>query len=104
MPAPAVVTLALAGLLVAALAAVLVWVVVLLRRILDTLGKVLFGVRAIAHRTGPLDACLTEVNEHLGEIADGIHRLDVKLGAGTAQIEASHERVAALKPRSGRVL
>lgn len=61
-------SLVVTGVLVVALAVVLLAVLWLLHRTSDTLGKVLFGVRAIAHRAAPLDDALGEVNTHLLEI------------------------------------
>ncbi len=82
MPAVAVVTLVLTVLLVAALAFYLTWVVVLLRQITDTLGKVTFGVRAIAHRTEPIAPLVTELNADLGAVADALEGLVQKVTAG----------------------
>jgi len=82
MPAVAVVTLVLTFLLVAALAFYLTWVVVLLRQITDTLGKVTFGVRAIAHRTEPIAPLVTELNADLGAVADALEGLVQKVTAG----------------------
>lgn len=75
MSAAAIVTLVLVGLLIAALAAYLVRVVLILRHVVDTLGKVTFGVRAIAHRTEPLAPVLDEVNADLGAVADALEAL-----------------------------
>ncbi|MDQ3708860.1 MAG: hypothetical protein M3387_06070 [Actinomycetota bacterium] len=75
MPAAAVVTLVLTGLLVAALAFYLSWVVLILRGITDTLGKVTFGVRAIAHRTQPITPIVTEMNADLVAVADALEAL-----------------------------
>jgi hypothetical protein len=72
MSLAAVVTVVLVGLLVAALAFYLLWVVVILRRLTDTLGKVVFGVRAIAHRLAPLDEVVTQVNTDLTVVADAV--------------------------------
>ncbi len=71
----AVVSLVLIGLLVAALAFYLIWVIVILRRAVDTLGKVTFGVRAIAHRTAPLAPLLADVNTNLNAVADALEGL-----------------------------
>jgi Na+/H+ antiporter NhaA len=76
MPAPAVLTLVFAGLLVAGLAFYLIWIAIVLRGVHDTLGKVLFGVRAIAHRTGPLETVLGSVAADLDAIADAVDELD----------------------------
>lgn len=84
MPAVAIVSLVLTGLLVVALAAYLTWVVLLLRRIVDTLGKVTFGVRAIAHRTAPVGEVLGEVNTDLAAVADALEALAAEVGQGTS--------------------
>lgn len=81
MPAAAVATLILTFLLVAALAFSLSWVVLLLRQITDTLGKVTFGVRAIAHRTEPITPLVTELNADLGAVADALEGLVEKVTA-----------------------
>lgn len=65
-------SLVVTGLLVVALAAALLTVLVLLRRTTDTLGKVIFGVRAIAHRTAPVGAALTEINTDLAGVRDAL--------------------------------
>lgn len=75
MSAAAVVTLVLTALLVAALAFYLIWVVLILNRVNDTLGKVTFGVRAIAHRTGPVGPALSDVNGNLTTVADALEGL-----------------------------
>ncbi len=75
MPAAAIMTLVLAAVLVAALAFYLIWVVLILHRVNDTLGKVTFGVRAIAHRTAPLGPVLTEVNADLAAVAGALEEL-----------------------------
>ncbi len=75
MPAVAVVSLVLVFLLVAALAAYLVWVVLILRHAVDTLGKVTFGVRAIAHRTEPVGPALANVNTNLTAVAEALEGL-----------------------------
>lgn len=63
-----VTSLVVTGVLVVALAVALLTVLWILHRTSDTLGKVLFGVRAIAYRAAPLDDALGEVNTHLLEI------------------------------------
>ncbi len=89
MPAAAVATLVLVGLLVLALAAYLITVVVLLRRILDTLGKVEFGVRAIAHRTEPIGPVVTDVNANLTAVASALDGLVVKATVPSPPARAS---------------
>ncbi len=75
MPAPAIATLILTGVLVAALAVYLIWVVLILRRAIDTLGKVTFGVRAIALRTEPIGPVVADVNADLTAVADALEDL-----------------------------
>ena len=86
MSIAAIVSLVLVGLLVAALAFYLIWVVVILQRAVDTLGKVTFGVRAIAHRTEPLDELLSDVNANLTAVAGALEQLvaDVSVPAAKA--------------------
>ncbi len=86
MSIAAIVSLILVGLLVAALAFYLIWVVVILHRAVDTLGKVTFGVRAIAHRTEPLDELLSDVNANLTAVAGALEQLvtDVSTPAAKA--------------------
>lgn len=75
MPVVAIVSLVLVGLLVVALAAYLIWVVFILRHAVDTLGKVTFGVRAIAHRTEPVGPVLADVNANLTAVAEALEGL-----------------------------
>jgi hypothetical protein len=75
MPPVAIVTLVLVALLVLALAVALTWVIVLLRQIHDTLGKVTFGVRAIAHRAAPLGPIIDEINANLSPVAEALEDL-----------------------------
>ncbi len=81
MPAAAIVTLVLTGLLVAALAFYLTWVVLILRRVVDTLGKVTFGVRAIAHRTEPIKPVVDDINANLTAVAEALEGLVAKATA-----------------------
>ena len=67
-----VASLAVTGLLVVALAVALLVVLWLLHRTSDTLGKVVFGIRAIAHRTEPLEDAVVEVNTHLTAVRDAL--------------------------------
>jgi len=75
MSVAAIVTLALVALLVVAVAAYLIWVVMILRHAVDTLGKVTFGVRAIAHRTEPVGPVLADVNANLTAVAEALEGL-----------------------------
>lgn len=70
MPASAWVTVVVSLVIAAALAFYLIRVVILLRSINDTLGKVTFGVRSIAHRTAPLGELLTPIKTDLEAVAD----------------------------------
>jgi hypothetical protein len=83
MQVVAIVTLVIVAVLVAALAFYLSWVVVLLRNIDDTLGKVLFGVRAIAHRAEPIAPLVTRINDDLGGAAEVVAGLDERLARPT---------------------
>lgn len=75
MSAAAIVSLVLVAVLVVALAAYLIWVVLILRHVVDTLGKVTFGVRAIAHRTEPVGPVVTEINTNLTAVAGALEGL-----------------------------
>jgi len=85
MSAAAIVTLVLTGLLIAALAVYLIAVIRILRHVLDTLGKVTFGVRAIAHRTAPVGPVLANVNANLTAVADALEGLVAKAPMETAK-------------------
>ncbi len=80
MPAAAIATLVLTGVLVAALAVYLIWVVLILRRAVDTLGKVTFGVRAIALQTEPIGPVIADVNANLTAVADALEGLVASVG------------------------
>jgi len=77
--AAAVAALVVTGVLVAALAFYLLWVVVILRRLTDTLGKVVFGVRSIAHRVQPVGGIVGEINADLVGVADALEALAADL-------------------------
>ncbi len=64
-----------AGVLIAALALYLIWVVLILRQLTDTLGKVVFGVAAIAHRVQPVGGLVSDINGNLGAVADALETL-----------------------------
>jgi hypothetical protein len=70
-----VVALVVTGVVVVALAFYLLWVVVLLRRLVDTLGKIQFGVGAIAHRAEPLASVVDDLNTDLSGVADALASL-----------------------------
>ncbi|HEV8056323.1 MAG TPA: hypothetical protein VGP51_07540 [Nocardioidaceae bacterium] len=75
MSAAAVAAIVVTGVLVAALAFYLIWVVLILRRLTDTLGKVVFGVASIAHRVQPIGPIVGELNGDLGAVADALEEL-----------------------------
>lgn len=81
MSAAAVAALVVSGVLVVALAAYLIWVVLILRHLTDTLGKVVFGVAAIAHRVEPIGGLVTGINANLGAVADALEALGADLEA-----------------------
>jgi hypothetical protein len=80
----AVAALVVTGVLVAALASYLIWVVIILRRLTDTFGKVLFGVRAIAHRVEPVAPVVAEMNADLTAVADALDALVADLAPQAA--------------------
>lgn len=88
MSAAAVAALVVTAALVVALVFYLLWVVVILRRLVDTLGKVVFGVSAIAHRVAPVGSVLDEVNGDLGAVADALETLVADLES-SSQARAS---------------
>lgn len=75
MSAAAIAALVVTAVLVVALAGYLIWVVVILRRLTDTLGKVLFGVGAIAHRVEPVGPLVAEINGDLTAVAEALEEL-----------------------------
>lgn len=88
MSAAAITAIVVTGVLVAALAFYLIWVVFILRRLVDTLGKVVFGVRSIALRVEPVGPLVTEINGDLGAVADALEALASDLDPQT-QAQAS---------------
>lgn len=75
MSAAAIAAIVVSGVLVAALAFYLIWVVLILRRLTDTLGKVVFGVASIANRVQPIGPLVGEINGDLGGVADALEAL-----------------------------
>lgn len=82
MSAAAIAALVVTGVLVAALAFYLTWVVVILRRLTDTLGKVVFGVASIAHRVEPVEQIVGEINGDLVGVAGALEALVGDLATG----------------------
>lgn len=79
MPAVAIVTIALSLILLLAVAMYLIRVVLILRQATDTLGKILFGVRAIAHRVEPVNGAVTQFNGDLGAVAGALEGIVTKV-------------------------
>lgn len=79
MPAAGIVTIVIALVIAAALAYYLIRVVMVLRAVNDSLGKITFGVRAIAHRTAPLGELLTPIKADLEELADTLDNVAASL-------------------------
>jgi hypothetical protein len=75
----AVAAIVVTGVLVAALAFYLIWVVMILRRLTDTLGKVVFGVGSIAHRVQPVEGIVAEINADLTAVAGALETLAADL-------------------------
>lgn len=84
MSAAAIAALVVTGVLIAALAFYLLWVVVILRRLTDTLGKVQFGVASIAHRVEPVGSVVGEINGDLIGVAEALEALAADLRPATA--------------------
>ena len=79
MSAAGIAALVVTGVLIAALAFFLIWVVLILRRLTDTLGKVVFGVASIAHRVQPVEQLVSEINGDLIAVADALELLAADL-------------------------
>lgn len=75
MSVAAIAAIVVTGVLVLALAFYLIWVVLILRRLVDTLGKVTFGVAAIALRVAPVRGVVDEVNADLTAVAGALEGL-----------------------------
>ena len=75
MSTVSVVTLVGVGVLIGALALYLIRLAVLLRSVIDTLGKVNFGVRAIAHRTEPVNELVAGIGEDVATMEQALTAL-----------------------------
>ena len=75
MPAAAIVSIILFAVLVPAIAAYLIRVIFILRHVNDQLGKITFGVRAIAHQTTPINELTESMNANLSAVAGALGAL-----------------------------
>lgn len=75
MPAAAIATLIVVAIFVLAVVSYLIRIVFILRHANDQLGKITFGVRAIAHQTKPINAVTASMNGNLGAVADALDSL-----------------------------
>jgi hypothetical protein len=82
MPIAAIATIVISLIILVAVALYLIRVIVILKAVNDSLGKITFGVRAIAHRTSPLAAILGPVLGDLKIVASA-------LGAAAASVSRS---------------
>jgi len=72
MPAAAIVSIILFTVLILAIALYLVRVIMVLRHVNDQLGKITFGVRAIAHQTKPINELTESMGANLGAISGAL--------------------------------
>ncbi len=84
MPLAGVVTVVLAIVIALAVASYLVRVVIVLRAVNDSLGRITFGVRAIAHQTAPLGELLTPIKVDLEAVADTLDGVAASLADESA--------------------
>ena len=75
MPAAAIVSITLFAVLILAIAAYLIRVIFILRHVNDQLGKITFGVRAIAHQTTPINELTESMNANLSAVAGALGAL-----------------------------
>lgn len=85
IPFVAIVSIVIALVLCVAIAYYLARVVLILRAVNDSLGKITFGVNAIAHRTEPLGELLTPIKTDLEAVADVLDGV----AAGLAKSDAA---------------
>lgn len=81
----AIVTLAITGVIVLALAWYLIQVIRVLTHVNDQLGKVTFGVRAIAHRTAPIASLVGQIEGDLNDVAAALEQLVGGVSSTTEQ-------------------
>ncbi len=77
MPAAAIVSIVLFSVLILAVAGYLIRVILVLRHVNDQLGKITFGVRAIAHQTKPVNDLTESMADNLGAVAGALDDLVV---------------------------
>ena len=75
MPFAALVMVILFIVLLLAVASYLVRVIMVLNHVNDQLGKITFGVRAIAHQTTPIEELTESMNANLGAISGALGQL-----------------------------
>lgn len=75
MPVVAWVMVILFIVLLLAVASYLIRVIMVLRHVNDQLGKITFGVRAIAHQTQPINELTESMNANLGAVAGALGAL-----------------------------
>ncbi|NOX28786.1 MAG: hypothetical protein GXP35_01845 [Actinobacteria bacterium] len=75
MSGAAIVSIILFSVLVLAVAAYLFRVILILRHVNDQLGKITFGVRAIAFQTKPINELTESMNANLGAVAGALGAL-----------------------------
>ena len=88
MPLAAIVSIVIATVLILALAYYLARVVVILGHVNDQLGKITFGVRAIAFQTRPIGEIVGGLNDDLTAVADAVENL-VDTAVATTQESAA---------------
>lgn len=81
MPLTGIVSIVIGLVIALAVASYLLRVVLVLRAVNDSLGKITFGVRAVAHRTAPLGELLTPTRNDLVDIAEALEGVAASLAA-----------------------
>ncbi len=84
MTAAGIVTIVIALVVAAALAYYLIRVVIVLRAVNDSLGKITFGVRGIADQTEPLGELLTPIKTDLEAVADTLDGVVASLDSSSS--------------------
>lgn len=75
MPVAAIVSIVLFAVLMLAVAGYLIRAILILRHVNDHLGKITFGVRAIAHQTKPINELTESMNVSLSAVAGALGSL-----------------------------